>query len=322
MKAAGTRLLKVARLSFAAVVALTGAGLLGSYGKYFELASHFRVQYLIAAALCLVVFVYSRARAWAAAAGVYVLASAALLLPFYVRHAPPRDAAAAEARAFKLLLFNVHFGNTRHADVVRYVEAERPDLVVLQEVNAEWLRGVEPLRESYPHTVERSHEGDGTGIALLSRAPFEEARVVYVGSEDRPGIHARFGAGGASVSLLTIHPRAPLRPGHDEARNRQLLAAAEFVRGLPGPKILVGDLNTTEWSPYFKRVKGAAGLADAREGFGLLPTWPAWNQVAPLMLPLDHCLVSPEVVVLGVETGPALGSDHLPLVVRLAVRGE
>lgn len=301
---------------------LTAAGLLGSFGKYLELASHFRVQYLLAALACLAVFVYSRARLRAAAAGLYVLAFALLLLPFYVKTAPTNGRAGAQARTFKLLLFNVNFGNTRHAEVVRYVEAERPDLVVLQEVNADWLRGVEGLSKTYPHAVAQPYEGDGSGIALLSRAAFDEARVVYVGSEDRPGVYARFKAGGAAVSLLTIHPRAPLRPGHFEARNRQLLAGAEFVGALEGPKVLVGDFNTTPWSPYFKRMTAVAGLADAREGFGLLPTWPSWPRVAPLMLPVDHCLVSREIEVLGVETGPALGSDHLPLVVRLAVRGE
>jgi endonuclease/exonuclease/phosphatase (EEP) superfamily protein YafD len=62
--------------------------------------------------------------------------------------------------------------------------------------------------------------------------------------------------------------------------------------------------------------------AVVRKGFGLLPTWTTGNRVAPLKLPVDHCLVSPDLTVLGVEHGPALGSDHLPLVVRLAVRGE
>jgi endonuclease/exonuclease/phosphatase (EEP) superfamily protein YafD len=313
--------LKSARLVFAAVVLLTGAGLLGSLNKYLELASHFRVQYLLAAAACLPVFVYTRARLTAALASVYVLAVAALLLPWYVRPAPPKDDAG-QVRAFKLLLFNVNYGNTRHAEVVRFVEAERPDVVVLQEVNAAWLRGIEGLAATYPHAVAQAQEGDGSGLALLGRAPFEEARVVYVGSEDRPGIRARFKVGGSVVSLLTLHPRAPLRPGHFEARNRQLLAGAEFVRALPEPKIFVGDFNATPWSPYFKRIEAETGLADARKGFGLLPTWPVWNRVAPLMLPVDHCLVSRDVTVLGVERGPALGSDHLPLVVRLAVRGE
>ena len=314
--------MKSARLVFAAVVLLTGAGLLGSLNKYLELASHFRVQYLLAAAACLPVFVYFRERLPAALAFVYVAAVAALLLPWYLKPAPPHDAAAGQVRPFKLLLFNVNYGNTRHAEVVRFVEAERPDLVVLQEVNAAWLRGIEGLSATYPHAVAQPLEGDGSGLALLGRAPFEEARVVYVGSEDRPGIHARFKAGERVVSLLTIHPRAPLRPGHFEARNRQLLAGAEFVRALPGPKIFVGDFNTTPWSPYFRRIEAVTGLADARKGFGLLPTWPSANRVAPLMLPVDHCLVSRDVTVLGVESGPALGSDHLPLVVRLAVRGE
>ena len=43
-----------------------------------------------------------------------------------------------------------------------------------------------------------------------------------------------------------------------------------------------------------------------------MPTWPAW----PLALPqvaLDHILVSPELAVAAAGTGPAVGSDHLPV---------
>ena len=43
-----------------------------------------------------------------------------------------------------------------------------------------------------------------------------------------------------------------------------------------------------------------------------MPSWPAW----PLALPqvaLDHILVSPELAVAAAGTGPAVGSDHLPV---------
>ena len=43
-----------------------------------------------------------------------------------------------------------------------------------------------------------------------------------------------------------------------------------------------------------------------------MPTWPAW----PLALPqvaLDHILVSGELAVAAAGTGPAVGSDHLPV---------
>ena len=71
-----------------------------------------------------------------------------------------------------------------------------------------------------------------------------------------------------------MHPRAPLRPGHFEYRNRQLLAAADYVRAMPASKVFIGDLNMTPWSPYFARVLAASGTVDARRGFGTSPLGP------------------------------------------------
>jgi endonuclease/exonuclease/phosphatase (EEP) superfamily protein YafD len=39
-----------------------------------------------------------------------------------------------------------------------------------------------------------------------------------------------------------------------------------------------------------------------------------------LRIPIDHCLVSSELVVLEHTVGPDIGSDHYPLLVTLAVR--
>ncbi len=41
-----------------------------------------------------------------------------------------------------------------------------------------------------------------------------------------------------------------------------------------------------------------------------------------LMMPIDHCLVSSDIRVIGVQTGEDVGSDHLPLLVELEIPGR
>jgi endonuclease/exonuclease/phosphatase family metal-dependent hydrolase len=54
----------------------------------------------------------------------------------------------------------------------------------------------------------------------------------------------------------------------------------------------------------------------------VLPTYPAWFPL--LWLPLDHCLVSADLLVGQFRVGPYAGSDHFPVVVdfSLARPGE
>jgi endonuclease/exonuclease/phosphatase (EEP) superfamily protein YafD len=97
-------------------------------------------------------------------------------------------------------------------------------------------------------------------------------------------------------------------------RNEQFTKAASILRATEGTKFLIGDLNTSMWSPYFADLVKGSGLRDARAGFGLIPSWPM-PLPAFLQIPIDHCLVSDDVVVKGIKTGQRTGSDHRPLIV-------
>ena len=123
------------------------------------------------------------------------------------------------------------------------------------------------------------------------------------------------------LSVVTVHPRPPLRRHDFRHRNEQLRDAASMVRALPMPKILVGDFNTSPWSPYYTQLIRHTGLVNARQGFGLLPTWPAFLSWPFLMIPIDHCLVSSDIRVIALSTGRNIGSDHLPLIVDMVIPG-
>ena len=107
------------------------------------------------------------------------------------------------------------------------------------------------------------------------------------------------------------------RPALD---NEQLASVAEQLQAIGGPKLLVGDLNTTMWGASYRDFAESTGLHNTRRGFGLAPSWPTHLPFA--MIPIDHCLVSDNLVVLDTRTGPDVGSDHLPLIVEFALLVE
>jgi endonuclease/exonuclease/phosphatase (EEP) superfamily protein YafD len=101
-----------------------------------------------------------------------------------------------------------------------------------------------------------------------------------------------------------------------EARNLQLSMVADWAAERAGPVVLVGDLNTTSWSPFFSDLLSASGLRDSRLGYGVEATWP-WFPL-PLRIPIDHCLVSSHFDVKARRVGRNVSSDHRPIVVELA----
>ena len=198
------------------------------------------------------------------------------------------------------------------------MERHQPDVVVVQEVNDGWAHALQALSQKYPFCVVLPKE-DGSGMALYSRLPFESLPLALPEGDARPGILIGLHTEGETVFILSIHPRAPIRSGHFELRNKMLATAATLLRDLPEPKICVGDLNISMWSPFYQDFAKQTGLINVRKGFGVLPTWPTFMVFGWLMIPIDHCLVSSDIRVVTANTGERIGSDHLPLLVELEI---
>ena len=312
------RLLTVVKLTTLAVALAVLTGFLGAWWG-FELVSHFRAQYLGLALLCAGLAAYRRAWRWTSLALLCVALTTPDIVSWYVPRAPRAD----RSRDVRLLLSNVNAENTRYAGLLDLVRAERPDVVVVQEVSWAWARELETLASAYPYRKMTSHLG-GRGMAVLSALPFEDVSIAYLGRHTPsvvfPTIVAGISVRGQRVTLVTTHPASPVIPRWFRSRNAQLDGIHRFVQGVKGPRIVMGDLNMTPWSPYYTRLVQETGLVDARRGFGLLPTWPTPLVIGSVGIPIDHCLISPELQVVGIRTGPSVHSDHLPLIVDLALR--
>ncbi len=295
-----------------ALAVLSAAAFLGGAHRMLELASHFRLQYLVGSAICLLALLCLRSWRWAVAAAVGVLLNGVVVAPWY--WPASRLAGTPGGTPLRVLLVNVFLDNPNSGALFDLVKIEQPDVIVLEEIDARWVAELKDLEDSWPHrfVVPRN---DNFGIGIWSRYPLADARTVALGDSALPSISARVEVKGQSVALLATHPPPPVTHQLFSVRNSQYLALAEFARTQPGPLVVLGDLNTSMWSPHYLRLIRDSGLADARRGFGVLPTWP--SEYLLFQAPLDHCLLSPGVGVAGIRVGRPIGSDHLPVVADL-----
>jgi endonuclease/exonuclease/phosphatase (EEP) superfamily protein YafD len=296
-----------------AVAASTLASLFGRH-SYLELATHFRLQYALVASVCVVLLIVFHS--WKL---LPIVLCCAVINWFYIApyySATPGASASPAAVHLRLMLANVLGSNRNYSVLIATVDQERPDVAVLQEFTDEWRRHTQTLDSRYPYSKVVPKPG-GSGMALFSRYPIENVEVLALDSSTHLALLAKVNVAGTPISILSLHPPTPVRADKFSNRNEQFARAASLMRATAGAKVLIGDLNTTMWSPYFMDLVRDSGLRDARIGFGLGPSWPL-PLPAILQIPIDQCLVSETMAVERLRTGGRTGSDHRPLIVDVS----
>ncbi len=277
-----------------------------------ELTSHFRAQY--AGILLISAAIFAGERQWWPTCVTIsaALVNLRLILPIYRAARRPTPT----GPAIRLFFANILATNRSHERLRHAIHATDPDIIVLEEFTLEWLTALGDIATEYPHS-EAVILPRGFGIVVFSRWPFERADVLYLPEAGPPPIVARIRMASGPFTVIATHPLSPTTPLRTHLRNQQLVRLAELVVAHNGPIVVVGDLNMTCWSPVFQDFLRRSGLRDSRQGFGLQPSWP--RAVPPARIPIDHCLVSSDIVVHQRCLGPHVGSDHLPVIIHVSV---
>ncbi|MCY3019228.1 MAG: endonuclease/exonuclease/phosphatase family protein [Planctomycetota bacterium] len=290
----------------------TLAGFLGRWWWRFENFGAFKVQGAVFLALAAAAFWLAKRRNSAIVAAVFALVNAAAFVPLYFGGNSPAGPA-----QFRVMLINVHTANTDYEAVRTAVRRERPDALVALEVNQRWVAELDHLRDEWPFRKQMPRP-DNFGIVLYSRTQPVAAHILHLGEAEVPTVLARYDVAGKRLTLIGTHPVPPVNLEYVAWRNEQMALLAELIRATPGAVVLVGDLNMTADSPVFRDFCSASGLRDSRQGFGVQATWPA--HLPPLLIPIDHCLVSREVLVRSRRVGKYVGSDHFPVIADFSVK--
>lgn len=313
---------RLMRLAAIALILVTGFTLTShtAWHPYLELASHFKLQYLVVSLLCVLVLLWSDQRKRWLFVALFCLSIQ--LLEIISWYFPPTWIGKSDTHNLRILLSNVYVRNRSYEKVLALVNDEKPDIAIFQEVDFRWSRQLQPLISTFPFTFQAADD-----LVIYSRLPLNQ--TVLFGSAIKSSIAANLTINQQDITLIVTHPLPPL-PKLFEFRNQQLLEVGQYIQQQRNPVILVGDLNTTMWSPYYHKLIQDTGLKNARQGFGLLPTWPIPTPhantflkrtpiVSLFQIPLDHCLLSSAIAVTGIHPGPSINSDHLPLITDLFI---
>lgn len=294
------------------------AGLFAKQSWFCDILTAFVFYQLLGGIVALVGLVALRAWRSAAVAAVLLAWLLVITAPYLPWKQGRGEVHAATGNAVRVLLTNVLSRNRESAELMRMIQEANPDIICSQETDDFWYAEFQRLKDTYPHhhAVPRP---DNFGIGLWSKYPLLEASTLELGDSTVPTIFVKLDVHGTTVNLLCLHTLPPLLGDYADTRNQQLAAVPELVERHGAPFLLVGDLNASLWSPHVKDIRDATGLRDARDGFGIFPTWPANMPLIPTPCPIDQILVSPEIEVTNFERGPFVGSDHFPVWADLVI---
>ena len=219
---------------------------------------------------------------------------------------------------------NLYEGQADGAEVLRVAEERDVSILVLQEITFRALHELEDagIDALLPYRIGEPN-GAVDGTMVFSREPLGEPVKLDTVFQSWQVV---VGAGEDAVTLLAVHPRAPVPPAGAKAmlgEQAVLLAAAEQSDA----DLVLGDMNATfDHAPM--RAWREAGWRDSLElvNAGWSRTWPA-NGITPArgvhppaLIQIDHVLVGTGVAVTESETIEVAGTDHRAVLATVARR--
>ncbi len=289
-------------------------GFFGSAWWMFDVMAGYRVQLAIALVISGILYGLILGRATSV---VFLLAAAiniVVILPLYLDGpAPPRDGGSIDVASI-----NVRTSGAGREAVFRWIEATNADLVVLLETSEAWVEQVRDRGLGY-RIMPQIPDDRVYGVTVLARSTLP-VEVLRAGDVEEVVIRTETTVDDTPVVVYAFQPRTPTSPDTAAARDEVVDFVARRAQDETSPVIVVGALNATPWSHAFRNLTSTANLIDSSRGFGFQPSWPA-TQWRPFHIPADHLLHSPELTTVDRLIGPDVGSEHRPLLVRVALAG-
>ncbi|UWP81114.1 endonuclease/exonuclease/phosphatase family protein [Dactylosporangium fulvum] len=223
-------------------------------------------------------------------------------------------------RELRLTAYNIRMGfgldgTFRPAETAAAITRERPDVVVLSEVDRAWLLNgghddLHVLARKLGMRYTFAPAADAVwGDAVLTNLPVRRSESVRLSAVGAPTGAQALGVvvvfGGREIAVVSTH----IQPPPDAEPLVQVREIAAFATRFGGdrPTLIAGDLNIEPGSPSM-RAFADAGYVDGFAAFRPVRTFPADAPVKEI----DHVLVR-GLTCSNVVVGTAVTSDHAPV---------
>ncbi|MEL6112392.1 MAG: endonuclease/exonuclease/phosphatase family protein [Pseudomonadota bacterium] len=206
---------------------------------------------------------------------------------------------------------------------------QRPHIIALTELpDNEGARLAKSTFEDYRYT-RLSKANRASRTLLLSKYPFAERRSPRLSHPYAAEALVTLPSTGTRspqvIRIITIHPDAPLTPQRTRNRNRVIKDVFTSVDARAQnalPTLVIGDLNATPWSNALRQLADQSGLRRLTSLKMLDQMSGTWVSTVPgIGIPIDHAYATADLAAPYYQVNGAIGSDHFPILLDVAVYG-
>jgi endonuclease/exonuclease/phosphatase family metal-dependent hydrolase len=216
--------------------------------------------------------------------------------------------------------YNKLYTNQEIYQAAYYFEGKQVDILALQEASDEFIDEAQKiLGYDYVERTNCNCSADDTEVAIISKYPLKNTRMV---AQDDNGAILRSEAVidlDTTIAIYAVHIPPPISKEFYELRNNNIELLAKSVRDDELKSIIMGDFNTTIYSPamgnFIDQTK--TRVDNISETSWPKCSWFGYGDV--FCARIDHIMVSRQFGIGERFIGPGYGSDHRPVVVQLLV---
>lgn len=287
---------------------------------FFDLFSHFNLQYMIGGAVLFIVFLFFKK--WKIA---FICLSICILcliesrwyLQYPLQFFPEVEASQQD---YQIMMLNHYLGKTNFDDLQNWLSNnEKIDAVILQEANLNTVKMAKEIEDVFPYQIHEPRQ-HYFGIVVLSRYPFLDKEKIVINGPSFETFAVKFSYKKKDlekpVYVYSLHPPPPSGPMRAMQRDFELTEISKIVKQDSHDNVvMIGDWNLTPFAPAFGKVIELSGLNYQSYGLLLNTSWPSFNLATFLKIPIDHALYSDNLIQTQKTIGPSFGSDHHVLIV-------
>lgn len=255
--------------------------------------------------------------------GLFILPTIALVASYAPLYLPRQINPPENAQELSLLTYNINLAPLDYHVIADVIREHNADIVAVQELTpAAQVIFEETLSDLYPYTAfHASTFFDGQGV--MSKYPIvsDDYWKIYLGHQ-----RVEIDVNDTPVTLYNTHPIHHVLPfwGFDISRRTEEVTAM-LGRAIQdtGIVLIAGDFNMTDQAGDYQRISQYFADSYREAGWGMGTTFPAHIPLLPSLARIDYVFHSENVTVdearVGKDSG---GSDHRPLLVKLALGGN